>query len=193
MVKLYKLTTQDNYTRKGEKNQCLWGEGVSHSGTGEGGLCGPGYIHAYTSPLLAVLFNPIHANIGSPKLWECEGDVVKTDNGIKVGCITLTTNVELPWPTISLRQKVIFAILCTRAVGFKGSFWDEWADTYINNTYAGADDAYAAQAAAGACGDNNVAAAYVAAYVAQAANISAHAADSISLDLISLAQKAVSL
>ena len=38
MIKLYKLTDGDGQTRGGTQ----WGPGVSHSGTGEGELCGPG-------------------------------------------------------------------------------------------------------------------------------------------------------
>jgi hypothetical protein len=99
---LYKLTTQDNMTRKGEYNETVWGENVTHSGTGKGDLCSPGYIHAYTHPLLAVLLNPIHANIDNPKFWEAEGEVVKSDRGLKVGCATLTTIREIELPAVSV-------------------------------------------------------------------------------------------
>ena len=67
-MKLYKLTDGDGQTMSGTQ----WGPGVSHSGTGEGELCGPGWIHAYEHPLIAVLLNPIHANIQNPRLWEAE-------------------------------------------------------------------------------------------------------------------------
>lgn len=63
-MRLYKLTNQNGQTY----NQTQWGENVSHSGTGQGELCGPGWIHAYTSPLLATLFNPIHAAFSNPQL-----------------------------------------------------------------------------------------------------------------------------
>ena len=174
MTKLYKLTTQDNYTRKGEYNQCLWGEGISHSGTGTGNLCGPGYIHAYTSPLLAVLLNPIHANLSSPKLWEAEGEVAKTDMGLKVGCVTLKLGIQIPLPTITIRQRVIFAILCARAVGFVNSVWDEWADAYINKTKSKYAAAYATTAAATAATTYaTYAAATAATYAATAATYAA--------------------
>ena len=53
MITLYKLTDGDGQTRGGTQ----WGPGVSHSGTGKGELCGPGWIHAYEHPLIAVLLN----------------------------------------------------------------------------------------------------------------------------------------
>ena len=109
MTTLYKLTDQDGYTRRNYDNACLWGENVSHSGTGEGDLCGPGYVHAYTHPLLAVLLNPIHANVPTPRLWEAEGAIAKSDRGLKVGCVTLTTIREMPLPIISTEQRVRFA------------------------------------------------------------------------------------
>ena len=39
MTTLYKLTTQDAKTCPGRRNECVWGEGVTHRGTGEGELC----------------------------------------------------------------------------------------------------------------------------------------------------------
>jgi hypothetical protein len=110
MTILYKLTDADGYTRRGETNECLWGPGVTHSGTGKGELCGPGYIHAYQSPLLAILLNPIHAVISNPRLWECDGEIVKNDRGLKCGSISLTTIKEIDIPAISTEQKIKFAI-----------------------------------------------------------------------------------
>ena len=143
MSKLYKLTTQDNKTRKGCYNECVWGEGVSHSGTGEGDLCGPGFIHAYDNPYLAVLLNPIHAEVSYPKIWEAEGDVVKNDRGLKVGCITLTTIKIIPLPIISNTQKVAFGILCAKEV-YKESIWTTWADNWLNNVDRSARSAHSA-------------------------------------------------
>ena len=67
---LYKLTTQDGVTRKGEHNETKWGDGVEHTASGEGDLCGPGWLHAYEDPLVAAFMNPAHANITNPReLW----------------------------------------------------------------------------------------------------------------------------
>lgn len=142
-MKLYKLTTQDYKTRKGKQNECTWGEGVTHSGTGVGPLCSPGWIHAYTSPLLAVLLNPIHANLDDPILWEAEGDIGLSDSGLKVGGRSLTTIKKIPLPILTREQKVIFAILCAKSV-YKNPSYLRWADNYIS----GKDRTYAAANAA---------------------------------------------
>jgi hypothetical protein len=176
---LYKLTTQDNKTRK----ETLWGEGVAHVAPGEGPLCTKGWLHAYTSPLLAVLMNPAHADINNPKLWEAEGDVGMS-SGTKVGCTRLKTLREIPLPEISPATKVRFAILCGKAV-YKDKTWNEWADRWlsgVDRTVNAADAAANAAAnaaahAAYAAHAADVAASYAASYAAYAANAAAHAAD----------------
>lgn len=164
MTTLYKLTTQDFKTRKGRSNECTWGENVSHSGTGKGDLCGPGYIHAYTHPLLAALFGPVHVNVDDPVLWECEGDVALSDHGLKVGCATLTTLRRVPLPVVTLAQRIMFAVLCAR------ESHQEWVERQLRGG-ATVDAAYAAYAA------------YAAAYVARTR--------AEPLDLTALAAKAM--
>lgn len=126
-MKLYKLTDGDGKTR----NDTQWGPGVSHSGTGEGGLCGPGWIHAYEHPLIAVLLNPIHADFKSPRLWEAEGEVGLRDGQLKCGCKTLTTIREIPLPEITTEMRVRFAILCAKDV-CACSAWNAWADKWLS-------------------------------------------------------------
>ena len=80
---LYKLTRQDFTTY----NETLWGENVTHEAMGEGiQLCTEDVIHAYLSPELAVLLNPIHADYDNPVLWEAEGEIVVNKDNTKVGC-----------------------------------------------------------------------------------------------------------
>jgi hypothetical protein len=174
---LYKLTTQDNKTRK----ETLWGEGVAHVAPGEGPLCTKGWLHAYTSPLLAVLMNPAHADINNPKLWEAEGDVGMS-SGTKVGCTRLKTLREIPLPEISPATKVRFAILCGKAV-YKDKTWNEWADRWlsgvdrtVNAAAADANAAYAARAAAAYATAAAAHAAYATAAAAYATAAAAHAA-----------------
>ena len=128
---LYKLTTANFKTRKGESNETTWGEGVTHSGTGEGELCGPGYIHAYTDPLLAVFLNPIHANIQNAVLWECEGDIAKSDNGLKVGCVSLTTLRRLELPAVTTEQRIKFGLLCALEV-YDNAAFAAWARAWLS-------------------------------------------------------------
>jgi len=176
MPTVYKLTTSDNKTRKGRTNECTWGPGITHSGTGEGGLCGPGFIHAYLSPELAVLLNPVHADIENPKLWECYVERIdKSDKNLKVGAVSLTTIREIPLPVFTPRQRVVFAVLCAKAAltGLKHpttSFtenintFSNWAEKYLSDSADSA--AYAAYAAADAAADAAYAAAYAAARTA---------------------------
>lgn len=125
---LYKLTDKDCCTYNGTR----WGVNVTHEVTGEGELCGPGWIHAYTDPLLAVLLNPIHADFTNQRLWEAEGEIGKDDCGLKVGCKKLTTIREIPLPEISTEQKFRFAILCALEVFTEPSFV-KWANNWLEN------------------------------------------------------------
>ena len=125
-MKLYKLTDEYGKTR----NDTQWGPNISHSGTGEGGLCGPGWIHAYKSPLLAVLMNPIHAGFKNPRMWEAEGEIALRDGQLKCGCKTLTTIREIPLPAITTAMRVRFAILSSKEV-FTCHAWNGWADKWL--------------------------------------------------------------
>jgi len=180
MIKLFKLTDGDGKTR----NDTQWGPGVSHSGTGEGGLCGPGWIHAYENPLIAVLLNPIHADFKHPRLWEAEGEIAIRDGQLKCGCKTLTTIREIPLPEITAEMRVRFAILCARealtAADAACKAWNAWADKWLSGEdRSAAAAAKAAAAAAKAAYDATGAAraAYdAAAWAAEAAEAAAASA-----------------
>jgi hypothetical protein len=181
---LYKLTTPDFYTRKGYSNQTLWGEGVTHTAPGNGMLCSSAYIHAYTTPLLAILLNPIHANLRSAILWRCVGKVEKKDDGTKVGCVMLKTIKIIEKPALSTTQIVAFGILCSMKVHKEKSF-TLWVRGWLLNkdrsahaaAHAAAHAVDAAKAAANAADDAAYAAyAANAAYAAKAANAADDAA-----------------
>ena len=170
-MRLYKLTDEKDQTY----NKTQWGEGVSHQADGQGDLCGPGWIHATTHPLLAVLLNPIQGNydLVTAHLWEGEGEVGKEDYGLKVGCTQFTTLRRLPLPTPSLEQRVRFAILCACQV-YKESTWQTWAQAWL-------DGSNRTQEAAWAVGEAAWAAAGAAARAAREAE---------PLNLVSLAEEA---
>lgn len=133
-MELFKLTDQNNKTRVGYSNETVWGAGVTRTVTKEGTeLCTDQVIHAYSNPYLALLFNPIHADIRNPKLWVADGDVVVNNNNIKVGCKSLTTIKEISLPEITLEQRVEFVIRCVKAV-FDDADWNEWADAWLDGT-----------------------------------------------------------
>ena len=145
-MKLYKLTNEKDWTH----GDCQWGENITHETSGEGNLCGPGYTHWYTDPLLAILLNPIHGDfdLASAHLWEGEGEVVQNDHGLKVGCAKATTLRRIELPHITPTQKVRFAILCAKVV-VTDPEWNRWADNWLSGKDRMAQEAaWAAEVAA---------------------------------------------
>ena len=168
-MRLYKLTDQDGYTRRGKHNETLWGEGVSHTSEGCGNkLCTADLIHAYTSPYMAVLMNCRHANLSNPKLWLAKGKVVNTNHQLKCGVKTLTTIKQIELPTITIEQRVEIAIRCSLKV-----YIDPKYILWAKNWLSGKDRS---KTAAGAAYADAYAAATVAA-VADAADYATYAAD----------------
>ena len=216
-MKLYKLTDANDQTY----GACQWGENVTHETSGEGELCGPGWTHWTTHPLLAVLLNPIQGayDLATAHLWEGEGEVGKTDHGLKVGCTRATTIRRVPLPEVPLAAKVRFAIYCAQAVvGDRCPAWSAWAAKWLDGGCRSAANAAAAWAAAAWAGNAAAAeawagnaaaaaeeaAAWAAAWAADAAEAAAWAADAAEeaaaaqatangglLDLASIAEQAV--
>jgi len=127
MIK-YKLTDQDLKTF----NDFQWEVGKEYEISGIGELCSDGWLHYYHHPLLAILMNPIHADIKNPRLWEVEanGDHLD-DKGLKGGCTKMKLVKELPLPEISLNQKISFGILCSLEV-YKEESYVKWANDWLS-------------------------------------------------------------
>jgi len=111
---LYKLTYPDGTTRKGEDNETQWGRGVKHTAKGKScwprrTMCTDQVIHAYRSPEIAVFANEFHAEIGNPLCWSAKGRVLVED-GLKVGCRTLTTLETVPLPVLTREHGVRIAL-----------------------------------------------------------------------------------
>jgi len=174
-MKLYKLTDENNRTYGG----CQWGKNVTVETDGEGGLCGPGFTHFYTDPLLAVFLNPIYRNfdLTTAHLWECEGTVAKKDRGLKVGCTRGTTIRRIPLPEVTLEQRVRFGILCAQEIP-QPNAWNDWAEGWLSGKDRNGEATWAAAgAAAKAAADTAAwAAAKAAAWAADAAAEAAWAA-----------------
>jgi hypothetical protein len=126
-VLVYKLTDQKMRTR----NEFQWVLGKEETARGNGLLCSPAWLHAYTDPLLAVLLNPIHADIVNPRLFVADGYVGATDNGLKVGCTRLVLTAEMPVPQLTTKQRVRFGILCAQAVCTDVK-WNAWAADWLS-------------------------------------------------------------
>ena len=190
-MNLIKLTDSKGQTQ----NSTQWGEGQTHSlpSTPDPQLCSRDVLHAYRSLNLALLLNPIHANISDPQIWEAIGTPMVEDWD-KVGCFSLTTTKRLPLPEwytdLEKRRQVQirFAILCAEEVLpiFESKFPEdrrpreaiEAAKACLKDpTDADANVAYAAAYAASRAAANVAyAAAYADANVAYAAAYAANVA-----------------
>ena len=211
MTTYYKLTTQEGKT----KNNTQWGENISHEATGDiqKGLCSNAWIHAYSHPLLAVLMNPVHADIENPILWEGKGEGEAKFEPLKCGFRKFTTLKKIPLPEVTDVQKIAFGILCAKEINTDPS-WNQWADRWLSGedrTEASATGKeyaarYAAAAADAARAASNAADAYYAASAAAAAADAARAASNAAdayyaasaakatgkeLDFVSIADKAM--
>ena len=213
MKKYYKLTTQDCKTRVGCYNETQWKLGRLVRAFGNSTeLCTDGWIHCYTSPLIAIIRNPADADIKNPRLWLFEpefGTSIKEER-LKVGVRAGKITKELPVPKITNIQKVAFSILCAKCV-CKNEEWNIWADRWLDNidrsscaaaadavyaaAYAVADAAAYAAAADAANAAYAVAdaatAAYTAAAAASAATAAATADAIIVLDFDAIAKEAM--
>jgi hypothetical protein len=195
MIK-YKLTDQDLRTHGGYR----WKVGVERVIEKPGTeLCSDQVFHFYDGPELAVLLNPIHADIENPRLWEVECDQVAHDE-IKGGAKRMRLVRELPVPQVTMEQTVRFAILCAKKACHDPQFV-AWADGWLSggdrSKEAAAEAARAAWAARAATSWAATRAAWAAeaAWVARAAaGAAAEAARAArankKIDLIALAQEA---
>ena len=145
---LYKLTDANDQTHGNPQapTTVQWGPNICIETSGEGDLCGPGWTHWYTDPLLAVLLNPIHAesDLATAHLWEGHGGEGETrdDHGLKVGCTRGTTVRRVELPVVTTEQRIRFAIRCAWAV-YHDQVWRSWAVALLS----GADRSRAARAA----------------------------------------------
>jgi len=172
----YKLTDQDGCTRKGQTNECLWGENVTHAATGDGtALCSSDLIHVYEHPLIAAFMNPVHADFKNPLLWECEISGESSKEGqLKSGFKVVTTIRRIDLPVISLEQRIRISIYCALRQ-YSDPAFVKWANGWLDGTdRSAARAAWAAQAAWAAA--EAAWAAQAAAWAAQAAARAAQAA-----------------
>lgn len=148
---IVKLTDQDGYTRRGQTGEALWIPGEWHEAKpGDGELCSDQWIHCYADPLLAVLHNPTHADIKSPRMWECEIDgAVKHDGLMKSGVKRLRVVRGIPVPVVTLDQRIAYAIYCAMSV-YDNPDWLKWAEGWLSGEDRTAYAAYAAARAANA-------------------------------------------
>jgi len=140
----YKLVTQDMTTY----NHCKWEVGVKKITSGEGDLCGSGWLHYYSNPLLAVLFNPIHTDYKNPRLFLADvGGRILHDGQLKSGASEMTLIKEIELPIITTTQRIAFAILCALEV-YKAPDFVIWATNWLPGKDRTAESAWVAWAVA---------------------------------------------
>jgi len=199
----YKLTDQDMQTHGG----CQWEIGRKKTISKKGNeLCSGDVFHFYDSPLLAVLLNPIHADIANPRMFECEIDAIAAHDGLKGGCKKMALVREIELPEISVTQKIAFGVLSAMEVCPDRSF-KRWARGWLSGknrtAEAAADAAVHAVALAADASDSYAAhaahaalAAYAAADAALAAVHAAYAAEAAArankhVGFVAIAEKAM--
>jgi hypothetical protein len=118
-MKLYKLTDKNQIThvdmkwKIGKTNKIKKCENPK--------LCTKDVIHAYKNKNLALLLNPIHANIDDPLLFEAKGIPVVEDFE-KCGVFSLKINKKLSIPEWYINKEIrhdvqiLFSILCAESV-----------------------------------------------------------------------------
>src|SRR3990167_7851800 len=171
---VYKLTDQHMKTHGGYP----WELGKVNTVTGTGNLCGPGWLHVYSHPWLAVLLNPIHAIYQPCRLFKAIANgVYRSDGSLKAGVSSLVLVEELPVPVFRQIDYVVWAILVTRAIPDRQVIpvWETWADEVLKTGRTGQEGAAAAARAAAGAGAAAAARAAAEARAAAAARAAAEA------------------
>ncbi|MBT9138751.1 MAG: hypothetical protein DDT31_01326 [Syntrophomonadaceae bacterium] len=144
----YKLTDSEGYTRRGCEGEIYWFSGIEQIAIGKGTkLCSEDVIHYYDSPDLAVLYNPIHANIENPRLIEIETGGCVVHDGLKGGCKRAKLIKEIPLPVWTIEEKLEYAIRIS-LVSYKEKDYIEWAENWLNGKDRTAASAESAESAA---------------------------------------------
>jgi hypothetical protein len=138
----YKLTNQNMTTHKNHKWELNKTYSISKENVGTT-LCTNSVFHYYTSPELAILLNPIHADINNPRLFKIRCDSVIYD-GLKGGSKRQRFIKELKLPIITNINIVAFGLLCALEVCYEPEFRC-WASNWLSGkdrTTAAANVAY---------------------------------------------------
>ena len=110
--------------------------------------CSNTVLHHYATPLLALLLNPIHANITNPRLFQIGINKELGTDGLKGWCREQKVIKELELPEITLVNRVAFGIYCAYPTASES--WKMWADAWLAGTDRTEKSAWAAARAAGA-------------------------------------------
>jgi hypothetical protein len=172
-MRYYKLLTQEMTSYKDTK----WEIGTPIIIAKEGvEMCSNQVLHCYNHPLLAVIFNSIHAKIFNPKLFEISVDKIVNTDGLKFASKSQTLIKEIGLPEITSKQKIEFAIKVAKLV-YKDESWNSWADAWLSGEDCSQNSACTAGTAAHATYATYAALAAHAARAANAATCATNAAN----------------
>jgi hypothetical protein len=136
MIDYYKLTDADGYTRRGLSGETRWAAGATVLPVGKGeAACGPGVLHFYRNPSEAQLFNPIHGNYATPRLFRVQTSHPVQTDGLKcwtTGAVVVAEELDRPSPLSTLRL-VAWAILVAKTRP-QTKKWNAWAETWLNGS-----------------------------------------------------------
>lgn len=125
----YKLLTQDMQSHGGLQ----WTIGCTHTAQEHGNkMCSPQVLHCYSHPLMAAMFNPIHANIDNPRLFEIEASEIINQDFAKLACKSQMLVKEIPLPTLSDEQRQEVAIRCAMLIPGAPLLWTNWAKDWLS-------------------------------------------------------------
>lgn len=125
----YKLLSQEMTSNGGVMK---WELNKINKATGPGNkMCTDGVLHCYSHPMLAVLFNSIHANIENPRLFEIECGEIVANDGLKQGSKYQTPTKELIIPSLTGENRVEFSIRCALGVCSSKTF-QRWAYNWLS-------------------------------------------------------------
>jgi hypothetical protein len=145
MTVIYKLTNQNLQTHDGFQ----WVPGNWKKTSGGGDLCGPGWLHGYCDPLVAIFMNPIHANISNPILWQGEGcGKFLDDRGLKCGFTEMRIIKKIKPYKFTPEKLVEIAIVCAIESGYNDEDFISWACHWMDGSDRSAEAAAEARAAA---------------------------------------------
>lgn len=135
------MTKEDMTTREG----CEWVIGKWKETSGEGELCGAGWLHAFEHPLLAALNMPAFGFLPYPAHYEGEaGGVIRRDGQFKLGATRMRILKPIKPPKITNEHRVAYSILASLAV-YKESKYIKWALSWLDNTDRSSKSAHSLQ------------------------------------------------
>lgn len=128
----YKLTDSDGYSRRNLPGETHWSVGATVAPIGIGVKpCGPGVLHDYEHPLLAILFNPIHAGFINPRMFVLEHDELpQMDETKRWTTHSVRVVNEMEPPKITLEQRVQWAKLVAAKATKVTTEKDKYSATY---------------------------------------------------------------